>query len=47
MTSNPEVIRSPVGLVPTNALVLTEPMNSHMVNSEPPQTGFGEIEGQR
>jgi hypothetical protein len=31
MTRNPEVISSPVGLVPTNALVLTEPINSRMV----------------
>jgi hypothetical protein len=28
MTGNPEVISSPVGLVPRNALVLTEPINS-------------------
>jgi hypothetical protein len=31
MTGNPEVISSPVGLVPRNALVLTEPVNSRMV----------------
>ena len=37
MTGNPEVISSPVGLVPTNALVLIEPINSRMVNSEAPQ----------
>jgi hypothetical protein len=28
MTEKPEVISSPVGLVPRNALVLTEPINS-------------------
>jgi len=28
VTGNPEVIDSSVGLVPTNALVLTEPINS-------------------
>jgi hypothetical protein len=36
-TSNPQVSDSSVGLVPTNALVLTDPINSRMVNSEAPQ----------
>jgi hypothetical protein len=41
ITGNPEVISSPVGLVPTNAGVLIEPIDSRMVNSEAPQkTGF-------
>jgi hypothetical protein len=31
MTGNTEVMRSPVGLVPINAQVLTEPVNSRMV----------------
>ena len=31
ITGNPEVISSPVGLVPTNALVLTNPINSRLV----------------
>ena len=37
----PEVIDSSVRLVPTNARVLIEPIDSQMVNSEAPQkTGF-------
>jgi hypothetical protein len=34
--AKPEVISSAVGLVPTNALVLIEQINSRMVNSEAP-----------
>src|SRR5437660_1019266 len=34
VTGKPEVIGSSVGLVPTNALVLIEPIHSRMVNSE-------------
>ena len=34
MTGNPEVISSPVGLVPTNALVLNGPLNSQIVYTE-------------
>jgi hypothetical protein len=33
MTGNPEVSSSPVGLVPTNALVLTELVKSRMVGN--------------
>jgi hypothetical protein len=32
--SNPEVMSSSVGLVPTNALVLTEPINSETIVRE-------------
>src|SRR6266853_3203948 len=34
VTGNPGVISSPVGLVPTNALVLTEPINSETIVRE-------------
>jgi hypothetical protein len=34
MTSNPEVISSSVGLVTTNALVLTEPINLETIVSK-------------
>jgi hypothetical protein len=37
VTGNPEVISSPVGLVPRNALVLTEPSYSRMVDK--PEVG--------
>ncbi len=48
MTGNPEVISSPVGLVPTNALVLNGPLNSQIVYTEVSleaavQTGIWEV----
>ena len=44
MTGNPEVISSPVGLVPTNALLLIEVDSSSLHGWQPVRTGQGVLE---